>query len=164
MPHPRNLAIAATIVACLAAGSIPQSKGETLIVTRKTTRLRAQKRLFAPPIADLREGDRLQQQGRDGAWAQVAFQDKVGWVHEGDVSANKEVRLSGEGVRETYSASEAAAARKGFNPQVERQHRQGKPQLEAAFRLVDQIDQTPFDEAAIQSFLQQGGLFREAQR
>lgn len=164
MLHPKNLALAATIVACLAAGSIPQSRGDTLTVTRKITKLRAQKRLFAPGIADLREGDRLQQQAKDGAWAQVAFQDKVGWVHEGDVSASKEVRLSGEGVRETYSASEAAAARKGFNPQVERQHRQDKPQLEAAFRLVEQIDATPFDEAAIQSFLQAGGLFQEGRR
>jgi len=164
MLHPKRLATAAVILACLAAGSIPQSSGDTLTVTRKQTKLRAQKRLFAPGVADLREGDRLTQQSRDGAWAQVAFQDKVGWVHEGDVSANKEVRLSGEGVRETYSASEASAARKGFNPQVERQHRQNNPNLEAAFRLVDQLDAIPFDEAAIQTFLQQGGLFQEGKR
>jgi len=145
----------------LAAGSIPQSQGDTLVVTKKETKLRAGKRLFAPGVADLKEGDKLEFQSRDGAWLEAKYKDAVGWLHETDVSARTDVRLSGEGVRESYSASEAAAARKGFNPQVERQYRLGNPNLEAAFRLVDKIQAIKVGEAEEREFLTSGGLLKE---
>ena len=151
------------LLLCAGAGA-PQGQGDTLIVTRKETKLRAQKRLFAPPLADLHEGDKLACEQRDGAWLQVKWQQALGWVHESDVTANKEVRLSGEGVRESYSASEAAAARKGFNPQVEREYRASNPNLAAAFALVDRIAALRVSEQETQTFLQQGGLWREGDR
>ncbi|MCC6673047.1 MAG: hypothetical protein IT458_18425 [Planctomycetes bacterium] len=152
------------LLLCLAAGSIPQSKGDTLTVTRKETKLRSAKRLFAPPVADLREGDRLVLQAKEGAWLSVKHKETAGWLHATDVSANKEVRLSGEGVRESYSASEAAAARKGFNPQVEREYRKDNPDLENAFRLVDGLERRRASEAEVQAFLKQGGLWKEDAR
>jgi hypothetical protein len=67
-------------------------------------------------------------------------------------------------VRETYSAAEAAAARKGFNPQVEREYRAGHPDLEAAFRALDAIQGRATDEARVAAFLIEGGLAAEAVR
>jgi hypothetical protein len=164
MSKSRRAAFAVPLLLCLVAGTIPQSPGDTVIVTRKETKLRAQKRLFAPGVADLHEGDKLKVDSKDGAWLELEFQGTTGWLHETDVTANKEVRLSGEGVRENYSASEAAAARKGFNPQVEREYRGKNPNLDHAFQLVDKLQATKASEQEVQRFLETGGLLKEGSR
>lgn len=161
MQQAKRLALAIPFLFLLAAGSIPQGPGDTLIVTRKATKVRAQKRVFAPGVADLVEGDKLECLGKDGAWLEVKFRDVTGYLHQSDVTARKDVRLSGEGVRESYSASEAAAARKGFNPQVEKQYRTDNPELNKAFDLVDKIQAGKADEQAVEVFLRQGGLLKE---
>lgn len=139
-----------------------QGKGDTLTVTRKTAKLRNAKRTFAPAVADLVEGDRLVVEAVDGAWISAtvtaAAGPVTGYVHKGDVSTKKDVRLSGDGVRETYSSSEAAAARKGFNPQVEREHRANNPELEVAFQAVDAIQSRVVTDMEVFSFLVEGGL------
>lgn len=149
------------VLLCLAAADAPQEPGATLTVTRKTTKLRAQRKLFAPVVAELHEGDKVAFAQRDGAWLAVTASEQKGWLHESDVTSNRDVRLSGEGVRETYSTSETSAARKGFNPQVERNYRTNNPDLEAAFRLVDRLQARATPEAEVQSFLQAGGLAKE---
>jgi hypothetical protein len=145
----------------LAAGA--QDQGATLTVTRKTTKLREQKRLFAPAVAELKEGDKLALERKEGAWLAVTFAKLHGWLHESDVSTKPEVRLSGEGVRENYTASETAAARKGFNPEVEQAYRSQKPELEAAFRLVDRLQAREVSEDVLRAFLVAGGLLKEGQ-
>jgi len=147
----------------LLAASPPQERGDSLTVTRKTTKLRQDKRLFAPAVAELREGDKLVLEKQEGAWLSVLFAEVRGWLHETDVSAKKEVRLSGEGVRETYTASETSAARKGFNPQVEKSYRSQKPQLEAAFASVDRLQARAVSDDELQAFLLAGGLLKEGQ-
>jgi hypothetical protein len=161
MRCPRALALSPLL--CLLAASAPQNPGDVLIVTRKTTKLRAQKRTFAPAVADLKEGDQLDFVSKDGAWLMAKFAGNEGFVHETDVSKNKEVRLSGQGVRETYSTSETSAARKGFNPQVEQSYRNGHPDLEKAFQLVDQLQARTVAEAELRSFLAAGKLLPEGQ-
>lgn len=145
----------------LLAADVPQDPGDVLVVTRKATKLRSQQRSFAPAVADLREGDRLTLRQRSGAWFAVRFGEIDGFVHAGDVSGNPDVRLSGQGVRETYSTSETAAARKGFNPQVERSYRGQNPDLDRAFRLVDALQARSVPEAEIAAFLRAGRLLRE---
>lgn len=145
----------------LLASGAPQNPGAALTVTRKTTQLRQEKRLFAPALAELHEGDKLALERKEGAWLAVTFAKLHGWLHETDVSSNPEVRLSGEGVRENYSASETAAARKGFNPEVEKTYRAQKPQLETAFRLVDKLQARAVTEDELRAFLVAGGLLRE---
>jgi len=139
-----------------------QDKGDSLTVTRKAAKLRNAKRTFAPAVADLVEGDRLVVEAEDGAWFSATYAlasgPVTGFVHKGDVSAKKDVRLSGEGVRENYSSSEAAAARKGFSPQVEREHRANNPGLEAAFQAVDKIQARVVTDAEVFAFISEGGL------
>ena len=143
---------------CLISSGTPQ---DTLTVTRKTTKLREYKRLFAPAVAELHEGDRLALDRKEGAWLAVTFAALKGWLHETDVSSKADVRLSGEGVRETYTASETSAARKGFNPQVEKTYRNSKPELERAFRLVDRLQARAVAEEDLKRFLIDGGLLKE---
>ena len=145
----------------LLAADAPQNPGDPLIVTRKTTKLRAQKRSFAPAVAELKEGDQLEFVAKDGAWFSAKLAKVAGFVHESDVTKNKDVRLSGEGVRETYSTSETSAARKGFNPQVEKSYRAGNPNLEQAFSLVDKLQAREVAEAELRAFLVAGKLLRE---
>jgi hypothetical protein len=156
-------ALGLVVILSLLAADVPQDPGATLTVTRKTTKLRAQKKLFAPAVAELREGDKLEFDSKEGAWLAVHRGTTAGWVHENDVSANPEVRLSGEGVRENYSASETSAARKGFNPQVEKQYRAGNPNLEGGFRLVDKLQARSVPESDVKAFLVQGHLLKEGQ-
>ena len=162
------LCVVAAAYVCLAAGAAPQSQGDTLTVTKKTTKLRAQKKLFAPGIADLKEGDRVTLVSKDGAWLSVTWtsggQATTGWLHESDVTAKKDVRLSGQGIREKYSVSEAEAARKGFNPQVEKAYRERNPNLDAAYQIVDRVQAQTIPEAEIERFLRQGRLLKEGGR
>lgn len=170
MPRPAAIAVLATAAyLCLGASSTPQSQGDTLTVTKKETKLRSQKRLFAPGVADLKEGDRVRLERKDGAWLSVTWaggggRGVTGWLHESDATAKKDVRLSGAGIREKYSVSEAEAARKGFNPQVERAYRDANPNLEAAFAVVDRIQAVSVPEAEVERFLREGGLLREEGR
>lgn len=155
----------------MAAGFLPQTQGDTLTVTKRETKLRSQKRLFAPSVADLREGDRVALVTKDGAWCSVTYQaaaagskSVTGWLHESDVSAKKDVRLSGQGIREKYTVSESEAARKGFNPQVEKAYRDQNPNLDAAFELVDKIQATTVPESEVERFLREGRLLPEGGR
>ncbi|MEZ5967074.1 MAG: hypothetical protein R3F56_24770 [Planctomycetota bacterium] len=165
MRNPRLPVLVGTALACMAAGFLPQSQGDTLTVTKRETKLRSQKRLLSAAVADLREGDRLAFNSKDGAWLNVTWSAngsaKTGWLHESDVTAKKDVRLSGQGIREKYTVSEAEAARKGFNPQVEKAYRDENPGLEAAFALVDQIQATSVPDAEIERFLREGRLLKE---
>jgi hypothetical protein len=162
-PALRLSTLLAILALLLAANHAPQDPGDTLTVTRKTTKLREAKRLFAPAVAELHEGDKLVLDHKEGAWLAVRFALLAGWLHETDVSSNPEVRLSGEGVRESYSASETAAARKGFNPDVERAYRTSKPGLEAAFLLVDRLQARAVPEGELHAFLIDGGLLEEVE-
>ncbi len=169
MPRPLAVLSLATLAyLCLAADTAPQSQGETLTVTKKQTKLRSQKKLFAPGVADLKEGDRLVLVQKDGAWLSVTWAGGTGggapltgWIHESDVTTKKDVRLSGDGIREKYSVSEAEAARKGFNPQVEQAYRAQNPDLEAAFKVVDRIQAVAVPEAEVERFLREGRLLKE---
>jgi hypothetical protein len=156
---PRVLGVFAVLA--LLAADAPQDPGDVLTVTRKTTKLRAQKRSFAPAVADLAEGDKVVFVQKEGAWLSVKSGQITGWLHETDVTAKSDVRLSGQGVRESYSTSETAAAKKGFNPQVERQYRQNNPNLERGFQLVDQLQARSVPEAELRQFLSEGGLLQE---
>jgi hypothetical protein len=150
------------VLGLLATGA--QQPADTLIVTRKATKLREAKRLFAPAVAELHEGDKLVLERKEGAWLAVTFAQLKGWLHETDVSAKPDVRLSGEGVRVTYTSSETAAARKGFNPEVEKSYRSKNPKLELAFQLVDRLQARVVSDDDLLAFLVAGGLFQEGSR
>ena len=154
----------AALALCLAAGHVPQDRGAALTVTKKETKLRTQKRALAPAVCGLVEGDQVKLRDKDGVWFSVEFKDKVGFIHSSDVTDKKDVRLSGVGVREVYTATEQSAARKGFNPQVEREYRDQNPNLEPAFRSVDEIQKKALPEAEIVEFLRAGRLGAEAGR
>ena len=139
-------------------------QGPSLTVTKKETRLRTHKRLLAPPVVELHEGDRVVQQQQDGNWIRAEFRQKVGWLHSSDVSAKTDVVLSGTGVGEKVSMTEAGAARKGFNPQVEQRYREDNPNLAAAFASVDAIQSRTIDEDAVRAVLRAGRLGAEAER
>jgi hypothetical protein len=159
---PRALALPLVLaVVGLPTGLLLQSQGDTLTVTTKNTRLRSAKRLYAAAVCGLVEGDKLTMQKKEAPWFQVTFRDNTGWIHESDVSAKKDVRLSGEGVREEYTAAETSAARKGFNPQVEREYRRQNPDLSAAYGKVDAIQARRIPETEIVEFLKEGRLIRE---
>lgn len=146
-----TLALQATV-------GIPDS---VLIVTKKETKLRTAKRLYAPAVCELREGDILKQLAKEGAWYSASYKAQTGWIHESDVSDRKDVRLSGEGVRETYSAAETAAAKKGFNREIEGDYKKTNPALAKMFQVVDQIQARVISESELVRFLRDGRILKE---
>ncbi len=156
---PRTLLVGLALVLALpATAGIPD---EVLTVTRKETKLRSGKRLYAPGVCDLKEGDVVTANRREGAWWNVSFKTFTGWIHESDVTDKKDVRLSGEGVRENYSATETAAARKGFNREIEGEYTRNRPAMAEFFRVVDQIQSRGLPESEIERFLRDGRLIKE---
>ncbi len=150
------------ILLCLAAGPSAPQQGATLTVTKKVTKLREQKRMLSTAVAELKEGDRLVQNEKSGAWIRATRDRVTGWIHQSDVTERQDVRMSGEGVRENYSASDTAAARKGFNPEVEKRYRETSPGLAAAFAIVDRIQGRKPSEASVATFVRDGKLHEEA--
>lgn len=157
-------AVALLLAIALSASAVGPQDGALLTVTKKLTKIRNAKRLYATGVADVREGDKLELLLRESPWCQVRFQGKTGWVHETDVSERSDVRLSGQGVRENYSAAETAAAKKGFNQEIEKNYEQQNPNLKPAFDKVDQVQARGVAEAELVSFLRAGGLIEEEGR
>jgi hypothetical protein len=164
LPDPVLRAVAVALAIALSASAVGPQDGTILTVTKKATRMRTAKRLYASPVADLKEGDKLELLLREAPWCQVSFQGKSGWVHETDVSEKSDVRLSGQGVRENYSAAETAAAKKGFNAEIEKSYEDQNPNLKPAFDKVDLVQARAVAEAELVSFLRAGGLIEEEGR
>ncbi|MBK9387175.1 MAG: hypothetical protein IPN34_20360 [Planctomycetes bacterium] len=161
---PALRAVAVLLAIALSASAVGPQDGTQLTVTKKATKIRNAKRLYATGVADVREGDKLELLLREAPWCQVRFQGKTGWVHETDVSERSDVRLSGQGVRENYSAAETAAGKKGFNSEIEKNYEQQRPDLKPAFDKVDQVQARGVAEAELVGFLRAGGLIEEEGR
>lgn len=151
----RSIVLALAVV--WTAQAFPQDPGDPLIVTKKTTKMRKAKRLYAPGVQDLVEGDKVALVKREGSWCLVTYQEAEGWLHESDLTAKLDVKLSGEGVREDYTAAETSAARKGFNKDIEANYK-NKRGLGAAYRIVDAIQARILDEALLVEFMKEGKL------
>lgn len=162
--HPATRALSIALAIAFSASALGPQDGETLTVTKKTTRVRSAKRLYASPVAEVKEGDRLTLIERESPWCRVNYQGAVGWIHETDVSARADVRLSGQGVRENYTAAETAAAKKGFNKEIEKNYENEHPNLKPAFDQVDRVEARGVPEVELVSFLRAGGLLPEEGR
>lgn len=162
--HPVSRALSIALAVALSASALGPQDGETLTVTKKSTRMRNAKRLYGPAVAELKEGDRLILIERDAPWCRVRFQGAEGWIHETDVSPKTDVRLSGQGVRENYTVAETAAAKKGFNKEVEKTYQDEHPDLKPAFQKVDRVEARAVPENVLVSFLRAGGLLNEEGR
>ena len=150
-------ALIAALAVFLSAGAVALAR-ELLIVTQREAALRKEKKLLSPKVAVVREGDQVEKLGEEGSWLRVAFDGKEGWLPVSSVSSDRKVVLSGEAVASGVRATEQSAGSRGFNPQVEAQHRAGNTSLNEAYRIVDFIQGRKFAEEKIARFVSDGKL------
>lgn len=132
--------------------------GEPLIVVQKQTAIRSAKKLYARPVKTLREGDVVYKLCEESPWLRVESGGVQGWLHRTAVSADRNVRLSGDGVGGSVRVTEQSAAAKGFNPQVEKQYRTTHTGLAEAYRILDQVQERKYPEDRVEAFLRSGKL------
>lgn len=94
-----------------------------------------------------------------GDWLHVQTQSSQnkGWMHQSSLTQKKLTLTAGEQqATQSVTTDEQALAGKGFNAQVEAEFR--KRNADAAFALVDKMEQRTVTPQAIQIFLIDGGL------
>ncbi|MBI4882082.1 MAG: SH3 domain-containing protein [Planctomycetes bacterium] len=145
-------ALRATPQETLAAGS----QGR---IGLETATLREAARMFSPSVATLREGDLVTILAPEGGWYRVRAGAVEGYLHSSCLykKADYDLGAAGAGAGEVTDAERTAAAR-GFNPEVEAQHREEQPQLEQGYRLVDRIEAISIPVEEVARFVREGGI------
>jgi hypothetical protein len=152
----RRTALAALFVATLLVSAVAWAT--ELIVTEKSAVIRRDKRSYAPKVAVVAEGDKVRLLEREEPWLKVEYQGLQGWLKESSVSDDPKVVLSGEAVASGVRATEQSAAGRGFTPEIEREYRASRPQLDAAFKFLDSLEKKKHPEEEVVRFLTSGQL------
>ncbi|MFN0060458.1 MAG: SH3 domain-containing protein [Planctomycetota bacterium] len=129
-----------------------------LVVIEREAVIRRDKRTYSPKLATVKEGERVTLVTDDGAWLRVRYREIEGWISKTSVTKDAKVVLSGEAVASGVRATEQSAAGRGFSPEVERKYRTTRPALDAAFKVLDQVEAQEIDEAQIVAFIEAGLL------
>ena len=113
---------------------------EVAKIVEREVAIRRDKRTYSPRLATAYETNDVTVVASEPPWLRVRFGDVEGWILESSITTDPRPVFSGEasqGVRVT----EQGAARRGFNPEVEKQYRLENPDLEAAFRALKAIEE-----------------------
>jgi hypothetical protein len=131
---------------------------ETLVVKVQTTQLRRNPQFFAPGVAALKAGDKLEKLSEAAGWIQARTPAGLtGWIHSSAVAPPQTQLFAATGNMKTQAtAGEVALAGKGFNRQVEDSYRARNAGLSYAW--VDRMVQLRIPSAQVQDFLKRGRL------
>jgi hypothetical protein len=146
----------------LLIGAVAWSQ-ELLTVVEREAAIRRDKRTYSPRLETAREGDKVALIAKESPWLRVAFKGVEGWLNESSVSDDPDVVLSTEAVASGVRATEQSHAGRGFSPEVEKKHRENKPQLEPAFKLLDAIEKAQYPEEEVLKFMESGQLVPPAE-
>lgn len=137
---------------------------ETLIVKVQTTSLRQTPKFYAPVVAALQAGERVEKIGSQEGWIQVRTSGGVvGWIHSSAVEVQKfNLMAMDKSMKTQASASEVALAGKGFNKQVEESYK--AKHGEVSFVWVDKMLKIKIPASQVAEFMKKGrlGEFRGA--
>ena len=154
MKKPRSLVILLTVL--LVALAI--AAADIVVVKIQATQLRKNPQFFAPAVAALKAGDKLEKVSEASGWIQAkTASGLVGWVHSSAVGTSKfALTAANKDMKTQATASEVALAAKGFNKQVEDSYR--AKHAEANFAAVDAMLLIKVSLAQIEDFLKKGLL------
>lgn len=161
LPRLRALraAVASVILATVLTGlalAAPRA-GSTVTVRVLTAKVMAAPRFIGKANAEVARGQQLKVVESKGDWIQVSGAAS-GWIHKTNLT-ERAVTLSskpGQEGKGAASRDEVELAGRGFTPQVEEQYRHKNPKLD--FSHVDAIERAQVDPAALEAFLEAGGL------
>lgn len=143
-----------SVVTALILG--PVAFAETVTVQVKQGRIREAPRFFAPSVAKVTLGDRLEVVASSKDWFEVSFLHLRGWIHSSSVTTKKVSLTTTKTVGAETTAEEVTLAGKGFTKEVEDQYRSDHPSQN--FAAVDEILRQQPSEKELEQFRRQGKL------
>jgi hypothetical protein len=150
---PALAAVAFTLLGAIAWAA------DVLTVIEREAAVRKDKRTYSPKVATVKEGEQVTLIAKESPWLRVSFQGVEGWLNESSVTDDPKVVLSDQAVASGVRVTEQDAARRGFSPEVEKEYRKENPDLEAAFKTLDDIVKAwLYPDAEILKFIEAGQL------
>jgi hypothetical protein len=151
-------ALAAAAGAFTLLGAIAWA-ADVLTVIEREAAVRKDKRTYSPRVATVKEGEQVTLIARESPWLRVSFKGAEGWLNESSVTDDEKVVLSGQAVASGVRPTEQSAAKRGFSPEVEKEYRKDNPNLEAAFKVLDDIVKAwLYPEDQVLAFIEAGQL------
>lgn len=146
-----------------------QASAAEMMVSVKTTSIKASKDFAAAGLAKLTHGQRLEVLKEESGWYQVRQQNITGWVHGSAVAKPQQQASLGRALGglagkpagpavtgKGFSEDEVSLAGKGFNAQVEKAYQ--KSNTKADFQSVDRMEKLSASSQAISTFAKNGKL------
>jgi hypothetical protein len=142
----------------LALGCAVAWAADQLTVIEQEAAIRRDKRTYSPRVATVKEGDKVTVLDTQSPWLRVESKGVQGWINESSViEPSKFVPSTGQtaqGVR----ATQASAAKRSFNPEVEAKYKDANPNLKPLFDAIEAIEKTVIPEEKILRFMEEGKL------
>jgi hypothetical protein len=147
------LATAAILLACAVAWA-----ADLLTVIESEASIRRDKKSYSPRVAVVKEGEQVTLLAKEDPWLRVEFKGVEGWMNVSSVTEDPHPVLSSDAVARGARATEQSAAGKGFTPEVEKEYRKTRPNLDTAFKFLDTIQEEKIPEEIVIAFLKAGQL------
>ncbi len=147
-------AIWLSVIAAVTLG--PVAFADTVSVQVKQARIRQAPRFFAPSVAKVSLGDRLEVVASSNDWLEVSFLQLRGWIHTSSVTTKQVSLTTTKTVGAETTAEEVTLAGKGFTKEVEDQYRNEHPSQN--FAAVDEILRQQPSEKELEQFRREGKL------
>ena len=144
------------VLLCLiAAGIFSQRVGDRRWVNVQSANLKASAGFFAANTGALRFGDEVTVTAVSGKWVQVrsAARNVNGWITYSSLTSRPVVAQGGSG---DFASRDITLAARGFNPDVEREHRRRGGAMN--YEAVDQMESVTVSDAELLAFIQAGRL------
>jgi len=145
------LAISTTVFSSAVVSATPDS----LYVKVRTTKLRAQPQQWAPAVADLRYGDSATPLGKSGAWHNVQFGSRSGYLHDSALTSRKVVLQASDSVAGSTDR-DVVLAGKGFNSEVEKNYAAQNSSMN--YSEVDKMERLTISDSEMTAFVRAGKL------
>ncbi len=135
--------------------------GSKLSVSAESAQVKDKKSLFSGSVvAPVRLGDVVDVVAVEGSWYRVRTSGGAeGYLHSSVCATGDQYRVAKQTGDGGVTYAESTAAARGFNPDVEAEHRSGHPDLEAGYKAVDRIEGINLS-GSVAKFRKDGGLDR----
>ncbi len=150
----------AIIFILLSITASPVFAEDKVFVQVRESKVRAQPKIWASPVASLLYGDALIKLDEEGGWAQVkTVGGKQGFIPSSSLSARTVVLESSNRVKNiSADPTEAILAGKGFDQEVERMF---AAQSSGNFTAVNQMERVRIADSDLRAFVASGSLTGE---
>lgn len=149
--------------AALALATAALAAASRMTVNVEQAKIRARKQFFAPVVASVKFGDKVEVGEHEDGWYAVTFGGHHGYLHESALGAR--AAKAGDG---DWSGSDAAEnddvtlAGKGFNDDVEKAYRGSHGSLDYAD--VDNMEKRAVSDAVLERFMRGNGTLPRGDR